>query len=491
VESEDPTLTAQRLAAESGGAIASGLGEAARALAKAVDLVTRARDATLARQAVGLAKRLEPFDEDADARLLARRDELEAALALGPTVTDQLTDLHRRIGLLHFAEHRRAAADAALASQRERLGFQLPVDVDIVELRRARQTLHTAQVDLELAELRIEELATAVAELAASQGADDDGVARAASAARRASETDSMRSRLLVRRAVLLTLPVVALVAATAAGLVGGAVGIGLSVAAVPPIVELLRRGWTARAAGRRRIHDAEALARRAAQKQQRAFAAAQAEQFELEHRRAEAARARFAASAGWLQAAGPTVPEEHADAALEAASGLAELRQGAGAAARAADGLRQAFARELSQLGAPPELDPVDALYHVQRIADLRPVAADLLASVAEAEQRCIQREVLTSLVGSRDMAAVRRAARCRASVTLDPLVIVDDGDPVQGPVVASALRELAGGMVVTIVTERPDRWQSVMEDLAGRVPDVEVEASAGGEAFARFGSR
>jgi hypothetical protein len=124
---------------------------------------------------------------------------------------------------------------------------------------------------------------------------------------------------------------------------------------------------------------------------------------------------------------------------------------------------------------------------FELQRLADLHPVAGELLASVAAAEQRRLQREVLRALMGGRDMAAMRRAARSRSSVSLDPLVIVDDGDPVHGPLVVSALRDLDGAMAVTIVSERPTRWARIAAELARRAPDEPAPPSATGEALAR----
>ena len=463
VESAEPEVTARKLATESGAELVEGLGSAVKALSTAAAALEAAHAAARAKQAIALAKRLERFDEQADAALIARRSELEAAVALGPDANQQLVDLYRRLDLLPLSEREQARAEHALEEAAAPLPFHLLSDVDPVALRRARQELVAAHAECQLAEQELAEATAVTAALIEEQQTDDEGVAHAEAAARQTSEVIGQRSRSLLLQAAAVTGVVVVLIAVTAAGVLDPVIGFGLAAACVPPIIELLRRAMGARASGARRVEGAASLAYRAAQKRLSVLEAARDRQAESEQRVAEANRGRFAASARWQQVAGPHVREDQADDAIEVAADLARLRAAAVSAVANADRLRRGFAAELTGLGAAPELEPRDALRYLQHLVDLGPTAAELLELVAEAEQRAVQREKLAALVGRRDMAAVRRAARDRWTATLHPLVIIDDRDQANGPVVADALVELDDALSVMMVTQRPRRWRSL----------------------------
>jgi hypothetical protein len=462
VRSELPIVTARRLASDAGARLATTLREASRLLRSRAKVFERARQTERARQAIALRDRLAPFDEDADARLIAHRMELEAATALDPDIGERLLDLHRRVGLVRFADRTEKRALEALASAEAALPFRFPTHLDLIALRHARDRLVLATAERELA---IAELEAAVA--AEAEWVDERDPAHAELAL---AEAQVRTIRDVARQRARAQLIGMAAFGALALVLMGGAmtevvapvVGVGLACATMPPLMELFRRRRAVLTESRRAAESLESGAALVLQRRVGDTQRARDHRLVAERRLAEVNRDHFAASSRWLQVAGPGIDPSDAAAVLEAGARVMQLRAEAAAASAVADAARRAFAQELAVLGAPPELDADDALQHLQHLADLRPSAEALLESVAEADQRAVQREQLRALVGGNDAATLERIARRRISPASTPLVVVDDGDVDASAGVVDSLRTIDGRMPVSIVSEQPEWWEA-----------------------------
>jgi hypothetical protein len=461
VESAEPVVTARGLASETGAELAGNLRQAHRAAKARVKAVDRERAVVRARQALDLAERLEPFDEEADATLILRRDELEAAATLGGEVAGQLTALHRKLDLLHLALHQERTAGAALEEAKAALSVDLPYGVDPVAISHARDGLLAADAECALVQQLESEAMVAEVALVKEVDPDHQEAAHAETAARRRLARSRDASRRLLGWAGLTSLVGAVFLAAAAAGVVSPVVGAGLALATLPTIIELLRRARGATVAGREEVERAEARTMNAAHRHLARLEAARRARREVEHRLADAQRTQFAAASRWSQVVGPAIGVDDASAAIAVATELARLRPAAESATAAAEQLRRSLIVDLVALGAPPELDPSDALIYIERLMALHPVAGSLLESVAEAEQRALQREQLASLAGSADKTTLRRIAQRRVVPLRRPLVIADDGDALLRPAVAQSVVELSGSVAIVIVSDQPARWQ------------------------------
>jgi hypothetical protein len=460
IQSAEPLVVASRLAAESGGELVGNLRDAQRVVKARVKALDRERAVVRARRALELAERLDAFDREADATLILRRDELESAATLGGEVAGHLTALHRKLDLLHLAYHEARRAAAALEGARSALPVELPPGADPVAIRHARDDLLAADAACAVAQQLLLEAEAAEAALAEQADPAQRSATRAETVARRRLAKSKVAARRLLVWAGSLILLALTLGGAAAAGIVSPLVGVGLAAATVPLTVELIRRASGATVVSREEVEQAEDRTIDAVHGRLARLEAAHRARGEIEHRLADALRARFVAAARWSQVAGPTLGVEDATVAIEVATELARLRPAAESAASDAERLRRSLAADLAALGAPPELEPSVALVHLERLVALHPVAGSLLDSVAEAEQRVLQREQLASLMGTYDQATLRRLANRRAVPLRRPLVVVDDGDALLIPVIADYVIDLSGSVAISIVSEHPARW-------------------------------
>lgn len=464
IEASDPEAIACGIVADSGGELCSGLREAHRALTSRVAVLDEERAVARARLAVAVAKRLAPFDERADAVLIDRRHDLEVAAALGVDERQKLTHLRSQLDGFHLARREAKAANAALDAARAQLTIDLRAGVDPVAISRAFDGLVAAEADAAVAQRALDAARAVETSIRDEVELGVEAAVRAAAAARRDLADIEAQPHVLVVRAGLVCLLGAAALGAAALQLVSPIVGAGLACATLPPAVELLlcaRRATLRRPVLAQELDRAEGRLFEATQLRLPELEAAQAARHEAERRRAEATRRRSMAASRWSRTIGPDVAGCDAAKATELTRDVARLARAAESATVTSERLRDELDRDLAAFGAPDGLDPSDAVAHVERLVAIHPIASSLLEFVAEAEQRCVQRRLLESLVGRSDLESLRTIAEGPAIPMRLPLVIVDDGDVVVLPSVIGLIRALSESDAISIVTEDPTRWE------------------------------